>query len=97
MMIIKIKAETDGQHLFQSQSHRTESWLGGYIAVPSALENAVIECNGYCDLTIEHGVLKSITARSDLIPAEETTTEPTEIEQLRADVDFIAIMTGVEL
>lgn len=24
-------------------------------------------------------------------------TEPTELEQLRADVDFIAVMTGVEL
>ena len=27
----------------------------------------------------------------------ETETEPTEVEQLRADIDFIAIMTGVEL
>ena len=27
----------------------------------------------------------------------EIETEPTEVEQLRADVDYIAIMTGVEL
>ena len=28
---------------------------------------------------------------------EPVTPEPTEMEQLRADVDFLAIMTGVEL
>jgi hypothetical protein len=28
---------------------------------------------------------------------EENETTPTEIEQLRADVDYLAIMTGVEL
>lgn len=28
---------------------------------------------------------------------EENETTPTEIEQLRADVDYIAVMTGVEL
>lgn len=97
MMIIKKKATEIGFHHFQSQSHRTECWLEGYIAVPPTLESEVMRCRGYCDLVIEDGVLKSITARPDLIPAEETTTEPTEIEQLRADVDFIAIMTGVEL
>ena len=31
------------------------------------------------------------------IPKEEPETTPTEMEQLRADVDYIAIMTGVEL
>lgn len=29
--------------------------------------------------------------------AEEEQTQPTEMEQLRADVDYIAIMTGIEL
>lgn len=29
--------------------------------------------------------------------AEEEQTQPTETEQLRADVDYIAIMTGIEL
>ena len=34
----------------------------------------------------------------DPIPeAEDTESEPTEMEQLRADIDYIAIMTGVEL
>lgn len=97
MMIIKIEATETGLHLFQSQSHRTECWLDGYVAVPQELEIEVMQCNGYCDLTLENGVLKGITARPDLIPTEPTEKEPTQLEQLRADVDFLAIMTGVEL
>ena len=84
MMIIKIEAERSGQHMFQSQSHRTECWLDGYIAVPQELENEVIKCNGYCDLVVENGNLKSIVAHPDLIPKEETELTPTEVEQLRA-------------
>ena len=33
----------------------------------------------------------------ELPEVEEAETEPTETEQLRADVDFIAAMTGIEL
>ena len=96
-MIIKIEANTSGQHMFQSQSHRTECWLDGYVAVPQEIENEVIQCNGYCDLVVENGVLKSIVPHSELIQPEQTETQPTEVEQLRADIDYIAIMTGVEL
>ena len=97
MMIIKTEATETGLHLFQSQSHRQECWLDGYIAVPKELEKEVMDCNGYCDLTIEDGVLKGITAKPDLIPTVEKSTKPTELEQLRADIDYISIMTGVEL
>lgn len=97
MMIIKIEAEKSGQHLFQSQSHRVKCWLDGHIAVPENIEKDVFACNGYCDLKIEKGILKGIEPRPELIPKEETVTTPTEIERLRADIDFLAIMTGVEL
>lgn len=40
----------------------------------------------------------SVIARgSGEIEADRVEPEPTEMEQLRADVDYIAIMTGVEL
>lgn len=42
------------------------------------------------------GVL-TLTNRPDPTPIELIEPTPTEIEQLRADVDYIAVMTGVEL
>ena len=95
MMIIKIEANKNGQHLFQTQSHRRECWLDDYIAVPENLESAVMSCKGYCDLTIKNNRLIEIQPRPDLIPVEEV--KPSELEQLRADVDFLSIMTGVSL
>ena len=60
MTIIKIES-TNGFHLIESQSHRHTCWLDGYITVPSHLEDIVWASGGYCDLTIEDGVLTGIT------------------------------------
>lgn len=97
MMIICIEATETGLHYFETQSHRTKCWLEGYIAVPQELESIVVECGGYCDLVIRNNIVKEVIARPDLIPIQEAEQAPTEFEQLRADVDYIAIMTGVDL
>lgn len=95
LTIIEIEAREDGGHGLQSQSHRKECWLEGWVAVPEALESAVWECGGYCELELdEEGRLVGITPTQRPEPPQP---EPTEEEQLRADVDFIAAMTGVEL
>lgn len=89
-MIIKIEAEASGQHLYQSQSHRQECWLDGYVAVPAHLENAVIACSGYCDIEMSNSILKNIIPRPELIPVEperEMETKPSEVEQLRAEIE----------
>ena len=52
LTIIEIKAREDGGHGLQSQSHRTECWLEGWIAVPPELEQTAWDCAGYCDLDI---------------------------------------------
>ncbi|MEA4954358.1 MAG: hypothetical protein VB096_02420 [Pseudoflavonifractor sp.] len=62
--------------------------------MPEALVQAVWDCGGYCNLTIEGGVLTGITPTER--PAAPTPA-PTETEQLRADVDYIAAMGGVAL
>ena len=67
-MIIKIEANGNGQHLFQSQSHRTECWIEGYIEVPKSLENIVIESRGYCELTIKDEVLVDVMSHPEWIP-----------------------------
>lgn len=98
MLIIKIEANDNKQHLIQSQSHRQKCWIDGYVEVPKEIESEVIASNGYCDLFIEDGVLKDFVSRPDLMPTEKyTVVKPTETERLRADIEFIALMTGVEL
>ena len=95
MTIIQVDTK-DGFHDIQSQSHRRTCWLPGYIEVPAHLEQAAWASCGYCDLIIEDGKLVGITPLP--IPEPEPVVEPpTETEQLRADVDFIAAMTGVTL
>jgi hypothetical protein len=96
LYIIEIQAREDGGHGLQGQSARKECWMEGWIAIPEELVDKAWECKGYCDLVIQDGVLV------DLIPGEVPETPepedvPTETEQLRADVDYIAVMTGVEL
>ena len=95
LTIIEITPREDGGHGVQSQSHRSECWLEGWVAVPEELCAAVWECGGYCELTLDgEGRLTGITPTER--PAEPE-PEPTEEERLRADVDFIAAMTGIEL
>ena len=93
--IIEIAARADGGHGLESQSHRTEDWMGpGWIEVPPDLEAAVWACCGCCDLDIRDGKLVGIT------PTErppEPTPEPTPEERLRADVDYLAALQGVSL
>lgn len=73
MTIIKILADENNLHSLESQSHRTECWLDGYIAVPQELEKKVWDCMGYCDLVINDGVL------TDILPKDI----PVDIEQLK--------------
>lgn len=62
MTIIKREPEPWGGHLVESQSHRTGNWMGGdWIAVPEALEAAVWQCGGWCELEIRDGVLAGLT------------------------------------
>ena len=95
LTIIEIEAQADGFHNIQSQSHRTECWLEGWVAVPEELVQVAWDCGGYCDLELnKKGVLVGIVPR-EKPPQPEP--EPTAQEQLRADVDFLAVMMGVSL
>lgn len=65
LTIIELKAREDGGHGLQSQSHRKECWLEGWVAVPEELTGTAWDCGGYCDLTLnEAGELV------DIIPKE---------------------------
>lgn len=60
MTIIEISM-TNGKHTIESHTYREACWLDGYIEVPTHLEDAAWASGGYCDLTIEDGVLTDIT------------------------------------
>lgn len=97
MTIIQISAPETGQHPIQSQSGRDACWLEGWIEVPPQLEKAVWDTLGWCNLNIQDGVLVGITPTTRPEPPPEPPREPTLVERLRADVDFLSLMTGVEL
>ena len=90
LTIIEIAAREDGGHGLESQSHRTECWMEGWIAVPEELVDTAWACRGYCDLTIQDGVLTGITPK-DPPPLPEP--EPTAEERLN-DIEE-AIQRGV--
>ena len=94
LTIIELEPRADGGHGIQSQSHRTECWLEGWVAVPEELTQAVWDCGGYCELTLEDGRLVGITPTEK---PEPPAPEPTQAERLRADVDFLAAVQGVSL
>ncbi len=94
LTIIEVAARADGGHGLQSQSHRTECWLEGWVAVPTPLEAAVWACGGYCDLCMgEDGQLTNILPKERPVREESVSAE----EQLRADVDYLAALQGVSL
>ena len=92
LTIIEIAAREDGGHGLESQSHRTECWMEGWIAVPEELVDTAWACRGYCDLTIEDGVLTGITPKE---PPPLPEPEPTAEERLN-DIEE-AIQRGLSL
>ena len=98
MLIVKVE-DNMGFHASEFQSGRTKCWQRGYVEVPKNLESTFMASKGYCDLVIEGGVLTNIIPRPNCEPGTEENTSTREVDpkQLRADIDYIAIMTGVEL
>lgn len=76
MMIIKISPTENGLRPMEYQSHRTECWQEGYIAVPSHLEKAATDSGGWCTLDIVDGELRAIyPAPRPPEPEPEPTTD----------------------
>ena len=77
----------------------------GCIILNDDQANVFFQYNGFVTVTARSdGVAQSVEPNQEAyeawkssLPTDSETPEPSETEQLRADVDYIAIMTGVEL
>ena len=94
-MIIRIEPYENGGHA--NSSYVPKIIPDGWAVVPDDME---LENFPFGEVTAKklNGVMTVVKWVAGTIPEiEETEPTPTEMERLRADVDYIAIMTGVEL
>lgn len=69
-----------------------------YAVVPDEMVEAIWETCGYCDIELNEDGTEVVSFTAKEIPVfPEPEREPTEEEKLRADIDYLAIMTGVQL
>ena len=69
-----------------------------FVVVPDEMVEAIWETCGYCDIVLNEDGTEVVSFKATEIPVIETPEpEPTEAERLRADLDYLAIMTGVAL
>jgi hypothetical protein len=91
MKIIEINALDNGAHNNQTYHGIVPD---GWAIIPDDM--VIPDTFPFVNIGVEDGVVVSMTA--GVMPeVEHSPAEPTELEQLRADVDYIAMETGVEL
>ena len=95
MRFIEIQALPNGAH----RNFQTDNFtiLDGWAVIPDDMETPNFP---FGDIEVEkiNGIMTVTKWIAGTIPKiEETEQPPSEVEQLRADIDYIAIMTGVEL
>ena len=111
MKIVEIAALPNGAH--RNQDGGMISVPEGWAVIPEGTELpnfpfgevTAEEVTHYREIETEQGVVNesytvmTVTAwtAGELPELEEIEEQPSAVEQLRADVDYIAIMTGVEL
>ena len=97
MKIIEIVSNNNGAHRNQTFSKNIKNIPGGWAVIP---DDMVTENFPFGEVTTEEidGVMTVTCWKPLPIPETEEVEAPiSEIEQIRADLDYIAIMTGVEL
>lgn len=69
-----------------------------YAVVPDEMVQEIIETRGFCDIELNEDGTEVVSFVAREIPEiPEPETPVSEMEQLRADIDYIAIMSGVTL
>lgn len=86
-------------HDIQTDSGWTENPYGAeYAVVPDDMVQDIMATRGYCDIVLNDKGTEVVSFTAREIPEIPEPEAPIgEAEQLRADIDYIAVMTGVEL
>ena len=87
----------------ENGAHRNQELFGtefpevpeGWAVVPEDME--IPETYPFVHIEAENGVVTAMTAGELPEPGPEITQLPTEQEQMRADIDYLAAMQGVTL
>ena len=95
MKIIEIKALENG-------AHRNQTWDGktlpeGFALVPDHIETPNFPFGKVATEEVDGVVTVTKWVAGTMPESEDVEVPPTDIEKLRADIEFIALMTGVEL
>lgn len=96
MLYIKLTPLSNGAH----DNQRADQPLAmheGWALVPPELEEKAWSYLPFIDLTLYDGQIVGVAQGPIPDPEPEPDPEPTAEERLRADVDYIAAMTGVML
>lgn len=95
MRIIEIQALENGGH--RNQTGNFKNVPEGWAVIPDDMETPNFPF-GEVEAEEVKGVMTVTKWTAGTIPEAEEPEQPiSETEQLRADVDYIAVMTGVEL
>ncbi len=86
-------------HDIQSNSSWAENPYGDeYAVIPPEMAEDITATCGYCDIELNKYGTEVVSFKAREIPIMEEPEQPvSEAEQLRADLDYLAIMTGVTL
>lgn len=100
--MLVISKSTYGEHnqhyMYSSDVWTSNPYPEDYIIVPPDMEEVIIETQGFCDIKLNEDGTEVVSFTAREIPKIKEPEPPvTEAEQLRADIDYLAIMTGVTL
>lgn len=100
LCVISIEAYGDYQvHDIQTNSGWIDNPYGEeYVIVPDEMVLDIMKTKGFCDIIITRDKTKLISFKPREIPYIPEPEQPvTELERLRADIDYLALLKGVEL
>ena len=88
-----------GVHDVQSNSAWTENPYGAeYAVVPDDMVPDIVATSGFCDVVLNDKGTEVVSFTAREIPEIPEYEEPVSAaEQLRADIDYLSVMVGVDL
>lgn len=89
MTIIQMEAlPGTNYHPLQSQSHRMECWLEGWLSVPEHLETTAFSCFDACELVMEDGVLTGLLPLEAPAPLPMPPSPEEDRDALLVDLEY---------